>query len=559
MSALTTPSADYLEFAARYYVGADTFRESYFVSEVQQGAGGTRDRDWGHYFARYARYRTYWAHYENNVYRKVHRWANSLKDAYDLYDFTRSIFSPAYRIVEFWASHILGGALDPLAGDGISRPSALPIITENDAIRAPIAQVWRDSNWQAKKEILPRFGAAMGDAALMIVDDPDKGKVQLRVIDPRTLRDVTRDCFGNVKAYIREEQRPDPESRTVTGAPAYATYTEVCEKVGSAIRYATFRNGAPYDWREYADGSPASAKLGPEWTEDYDFVPLVFVQHRDMGQGWGWSELHPSLSKFHEIDDLASKLDDQIRIVVRPVWLFSGVVRPGGSGTLDCAPQAELMVGGSDDDDGDRELVAALYANDPATKAQALVSPLDIAASSAHIQAILAQITNEHPELLADDVGPQSSGEARKVAREKVEAMVLQRRAGYDDAMVRAHQMAISIGAIKGYPGFEGFTVDSYSQGYLEHSVGPRPVFAVDSMAKVAEAQARATVIKTLTDAGVSIEAAMREAGWGDEEIAAALASKATQDDRAMNSIRQNQALAMSDVPINGNGFAFNQ
>jgi hypothetical protein len=35
----------------------------------------------------------------------------------------------------------------------VTRPSALPIVTENEAIRAPIAQVWRDSNWQAKKEI----------------------------------------------------------------------------------------------------------------------------------------------------------------------------------------------------------------------------------------------------------------------------------------------------------------------------------------------------------------------------------------------------------------------
>jgi hypothetical protein len=42
------------------------------------------------------------------------------------------------------------------------------------------------------------------------------------------------------------------------------------------------------------------------------------------------------------------------------------------------------------------------------------------------------------------------------VAREKVEAVVVQRRSGYDDAMVRANQMAISIGARRATPGSRG-------------------------------------------------------------------------------------------------------
>jgi hypothetical protein len=91
----------------------------------------------------------------------------------------------------------------------------------------------------------------------------------------------------------------------VTGLPAYAVYTEACERIGESIRYATFRNGLPYDWREYAEGDPNAGTL-TEWTEDYGFVPLVFVQHKDIGPGWGESELQPTLSKLHEVDDLAA-------------------------------------------------------------------------------------------------------------------------------------------------------------------------------------------------------------------------------------------------------------
>jgi hypothetical protein len=540
--------SDYLEYAARYYVGASTFHEAYFVSEQRHERFS--HRNWGDFHARSARYNIFWSHVENNVYRQVHLWSELLKDTYDLYRYTRSIFSPAYRLVEFWSSHILGGSLDPLAGDGVARPSALPIVTENEAIRAPIAQVWRDSNWQAKKEIWTRFGAAMGDSAVMVVDDPAKQKVQLRVIDPRTLRDVTRDAFGNVIAYILEERKPDPESRSVSGLPAYAIYTEACERIGETIRYSTFRDGRPYDWREYPDGDPRAGTM-VEWTEDYGFVPLVFVQHRDVGLGWGWSELQPSLSKLHELDDMASKLDDWVRLAVDCPWLFTGVVAPGRSGPMGVTADNELMVGG--DDDGapkGRERIPILYANAADARAQALVAPLDVGAVSAHVASLLDELHADHPELVADNVGANASGEARKVAREKVEATVVQRRSGYDDAMVRAHQMAISIGAQKSYPGFQGFTPESYGRGELDHSVGARNVFSVDQEAQTRETLARAQVVQMLTVAGISRESAMRQAGWSEAEIVQEIAAKDRENAAALQRIVDQQKLAMADIPI---------
>jgi hypothetical protein len=91
----------------------------------------------------------------------------------------------------------------------------------------------------------------------------------------------------------------------VTGFPVYAVYTEACERIGESIRYATFRNGLPYDWREYAEGDPNAGTL-TEWTEDYGFVPLVFVQHRTSASSGAGVRAAPTLSKLHEVDDLAS-------------------------------------------------------------------------------------------------------------------------------------------------------------------------------------------------------------------------------------------------------------
>jgi hypothetical protein len=281
----------------------------------------------------------------------------------------------------------------------------------------------------------------------------------------------------------------------------------------------------------------------------------VFVQHRDVGQGWGWSEFQPSVSKLHEVDDVASKLNDWIRLTVDCPWLFTGVVPQGQSEAMGVPASSELIISVDADVPKGRSDIPVVYSNDKDTRAQSLVAPLDVAAVSAHLQTVLQALIDDHPELLADAIGPNASGEARKVAREKVEATVLQRRSGYDDAQVRADQMALSIGAQKGYPGFEMITAESYSRGELDHSIGPRPVFSVDQAARIAESLARATVVKTLTDAGVSKESAMRQAGWSDEEIAAELTAKQREDAATMKMVEDRQRAMMADLPV-GNGAA---
>jgi hypothetical protein len=162
-----------------------------------------------------------------------------------------------------------------------------------------------------------------------------------------------------------------------------------------------------------------------------------------------------------------------------------------------------------------------LTCSDPQAKPHPMIANLDIAAASAQVQEILKDIERNHPELQDDamSVSGSASGRARRIARERVEARVVARRAGYDDALVRAHKMAISIGAQKGYEGFEGFDEGSFVRGELEHTIGDRPVFAVDTMDFIEEHQARANVLASLTASGVPVVAAMELAGYPPEAI----------------------------------------
>jgi hypothetical protein len=110
------------------------------------------------------------------------------------------------------------------------------------------------------------------------------------------------------------------------------------------------------------------------------------------------------------------------------------------------------------------------------------------------------------------------------VARQKAEAKVHARRAGYDDALARAQMMALSMGGKRrgkptAYPGYEAFTAESFTNGELAHSFLKRPVFATDPMDDKEEEQSTATVMRTYKEAGVPISVAMKRLGFDETDI----------------------------------------
>lgn len=482
--------------------GARAFRET-LVNQTTRDDG----RDWSDAGARRLRYDIYEAYYENTPYRKIHTWSTAMKAEYGLYRYTRGIYNPASRIVEFWAAHVFGGTLDPAAGDGKAVPSAMPILTSvgtrNDkALRASLAALWRASNWQTNKAQLPRIGSKCGDVALRIVDDTVRQQVRLDVLHPRNIADVTRDPQGNVKGYTLEWDRPDP--RNGARKEAVVVASETATRDGDAVVYRTFLNGEPYAWNGVA----------AEWSEPYGFVPLVLVQHMNVGLPWGWSELHAGLPKFREVDDLASKLHDQIRKTVDAPWFASGIKKGDGVATPQTADTGARAETG-------REEIPMFYAADPGAKIAPFVAPLDIAGVSAEIKEGLHELERDYPELQMDiwTASGDASGRALRVARQRVESKVLPRRADYDDAVVRAQQMAVAIGGFRGYEGYRGFGLDSYQAGDLDHRIGERPVFAADPADTLEMQKALLENVKAAADVGMDPRAYLLEHGYSQERV----------------------------------------
>lgn len=504
-------------------------------------------RAWRSWKARRSRYAIQWAHYEGSLYDDINSWLEALKNDKALYEFVRHIYSPANRLGEFWATHIFGGALDPDAGTGFPTRSAIPILEASDAMRKAIAGLWKDSNWQVHKETIGRFGSVMGDVGITVVDDPRREMVKLEVVDPRHIFDIDEDRFGNCRGYILKRLVPDPEyDGPVWGDSVEipeVEYTEICSRRGDLIVYETFRDGIPYDWAN-RDLNGRDSRSS-EWTEDYGFVPFVRIQHKDIGVGYGMSEFSPALlSKLYELDDQASKFGDYVRRAVDSPWLFSGVDMPEENPnprgprrkTQDSSQEARLKM-------------PTLYATDPNARAQALIANLDLPAVLENIRSILRVIEQEHPELTADLAlaTGDASGRALRVAKEKAEALVVQRRATYDDALCRAHKMAVSIGGLRGYPAYSAFNANSYKNGDLDHQIGQRPVFAMTAWEMLEEELERANVVKTLTDAGVPLETAWTRAGYSEKEITAMLAARDREVEFQLKRIQVMQKEAAND------------
>lgn len=466
------------------------------------------DADFNDWDSRRLRYDIYWAFYENSVYTEAafRNWPQSYKTKFGLYKYIRNIYNPSYRLGEFWKAHLWAGALE-------DTPLVFPETVADEALLDAIQQIWQWSNWEVKKDIVPLYGSVMGDVGILIVDDVEHNKVFFDVIHPGNIANIEKDAMGNVRGYEIQEERPDP--RKITDQSV--VYSEIAFRDGEDVVYTTLLNGQPWPWN--------GEEVGPSWRRPYGFVPMVLVQHNNVGLKWGWSEIHPGQSKFREVDDTASKLNDQIRKLVEAPWLMAGVSAPTDSPTI-----AEASLTGTaalNRPQPGREEVPMFYGPEGAS-ATSLVADLEIEEVSNHIGAMVKEIERDYPELrlmaLTGEEQGNISGRALRLARQPAETKVNQRRPNYYNALVRANQMAISIAGFNGYEGFTGFALDSFAAGELDHSIGKMPIFAVDPLDDLELLKEEATIVQLYTNAGASIEQAALQAGV-DEERAAALAS----------------------------------
>ena len=463
---------------------SQAFRRAWVQSNP---ADMTNDALWGAFNARRGRYAMLWNLYQSTVYNTQNR---ALLQQYDLYQYTREVANPYESIVDFYGTYVWGGYLDSKAGD--NPKSAIPIMTEDQRLRDAIARVWKTSRWQTNKALVPRMGAALGDVFLFVVDDVKRKDVRIDVVNPGLITDMKVDEMGNVKALIISYQRTDDVSDT-----REVTYTEKITRDGVNVVWELFKNDAPYAW-----GNESST-----WAMPYGFVPVVHIPHKGIGTVWGQSAAGASIPLFLEVDELASIIDDQLRKLLNAPWLFSGIQEP--------RVQPETSV--------ERDNMPVLYSSDPAAKAQPLVAPMPINEAAGVFTQRMDTLRERFPELQIGNSGGGQvrSGDAERERHQAAANRALEARAGYDEALLRALQMSISIGGWRGYDGFAGFSLESYDRGQLAFDIMPRPVFQRSDAEELDNVAKQAGIISQLTNAGGSLSGAAILAGLNAEDVTA--------------------------------------
>jgi hypothetical protein len=420
--------------------------------------------------------------------------------------------TPARRVVEFYAGTIWPGTL----------PGALPLVTDNQRIVEPIEKIWLWSNWASKKQLAIRRMAIFGDLVLKVsrrdrvyVDpaDPEAAEILepssvfVEVINPKHIPDggLILDERGNV-IYIRIDV---PKTRpNEAGLLKEFTHTEIWTRQ----RFRRYEHDQGFN----ADLSKVGQPKDDIGIEEFgiDFVPFVYASFSpidELARGIGAYTL--ALDKINELNRMATRLHDLLFRYNKAVWaLRSNMVDAAGRPIIvdiegDTAGSSKVTL---EDDD-----LLKLPGN---ADIAALVPTLDYGNYLAAIVAQAQELESDLPELAYSRLREKGelSGRAITLLLGDAIARAIEVRGAAETALIKAHKMALTMGAAAGL--FKD--IGTYDNGDFDHSFVERPIIRSTELDK-------AEIVKAYRETGLALETALARAGWSRDDIDEALAAVA--------------------------------
>lgn len=428
----------------------------------------------------------------------------------------KALRTPARRSVEFFVDTIWAGSLDELK-----------LRTDNDAIIEPIQQIWKWSNWGRKKQLAARYLAKYGDLIIKVarrdqyeftgeIDEETSEplvtavpkKVFLQVIDPRNVPEdgLLLDEAGHVVYCRIDIERIERDAAEPDKLKAY-TITEIWDEEAKTVRIWKHAHGFDYDREQLGD---ADQVIGFE-EMGIDFVPIVYAP---------FTEIEDTPARgFGSFTAALDKIDEANRMVTRlHVMLFRFNRAVMGVAARDKTTDGRPMPAPKIDSDALLQGDDTLLRLPGMSEVFSLVPNINYEAHRNAVDDAMEELVNDMPELMYSTLRARTdlSGTALRILLAPAVSRALEARGNAEAALVRAHKMALTMGIAAGL--FEE-SVGSYENGDFEHSFMPRAVLPM------AESE-RASIVQTYTMAGVPLEAAMKRAGFKQDEIEEALASK---------------------------------
>lgn len=438
------------------------------------------------------------AYYLNNdLYRAV---SLALREAGYWGEAMRELRNPTYAAVEFYVMTLWPGPL----------PDALPLTTENAALREPIERIWKWSNWGTKKQFAVRQFALTGDLFLRVATsgEPDVDRVYIQAKKSKYVTDFEEDERGNI-VWLRYdvpkiETQPD-------GTQHQYTHTEVWDTEECRI------------WKNELDETVELDRLGtPDQTLTMqelgiDFVPWVRAPFQDIGDANGLPLIWPVLSKIDEVNRKATRLAQLMFRYNKAFWALKAN-QVDQQGRPLPAPQLKQRGLARDDSDALDLKDDDIFRLPGNASLEAMVPSLNYGEYLNLIKTDLDEIKRDLPELQWYELLTTGNPSGRALAYQMAPAInkVIETRGNAESALVKAQMMALTMGQNAGL-----WQVGSYDDGALEHSFAKRDVLPLS------EAD-RADVAKVYVDMGVPAGMALRRyAGWSEDDAGKVDAAKA--------------------------------
>ncbi len=349
------------------------------------------------------------------------------------------LINPVSSVVDLYLQ-VFGGEW----GKDVRVDAAPPVV-------AALEQVWKWTNINIEQQPLCRMAATHGTTGIRIVwrDDPGRKRVYLKAEHPRIIRDVMVDDRGNVEGIELE-------------------YDEV-SGLGDAQEVYTKRETlTPDEMRvERVDlGTPRLISSDPN---PIGVTPYVLLRHGYTGDVWGFNAFHRARQPLDRLNALLSHIDVQIHRHVRAKW----AVFASGE------PPTEIDLG---------DLSVAFFNTRGATtqpSMEPMVAPLSLGDATAQARLQIELLEDMLPELkaLAGKYLSGQSGETIAQLRKPAEDAILLARANYEEALLRAQQIALSAGIRIGLwnlgtgMGSIEASEAAYQGGYEDHTFVARPAF----------------------------------------------------------------------------------
>lgn len=398
----------------------------------------------------------------------------------------RPIYNPATRLVDFYGDLLWPGSL----------PSALQIQSDNEAIAPLVEQIWQWSNWGVEKDTAARWFPLFGSMFIKASTSADNSRVFLQNIKPRFVTDMDTDERG----YLTWVRLDLPQTtRNADGKLETVQRTEVWEK--GRYRVWIHKHTPETPLNELGRTQEDKPLTG------YDFVPIVYQPFKSIGddRGVGVYTLH--LDKLDEIARMSTRLHQMLFRYSKPTW---ATVRSGVGADNRPLPPVQLSGGKPNvlERDEDDEIL-----NLPgATDIKSLVAQLPYDQALAILGDQLTQLERDLPELVYGRIQESAdlSGVALRYLLEGAINRLTAARGNAEAALIRAHQMALTIGQSIGLDNFR--KAGTFENGGFAHEFVERPVL---QMPLTEQAQ----TLQSFTSAGVPIEIATKLIGWTQEEI----------------------------------------